>query len=171
MLFIRIGVVTNSFGLDGIVKVTPITDNPSLLEELEFLMLAKDGKPCRSYKVLDMWEHNGSLLYTLEGVTTGVMAKQLSGLDVVVPETAIPETDEDEVYWFKIEGSKVVDSDGNHVGTLVDYIETGSTDIFRIELANGKFALISNNKTHVLDIRAKEKEVVINVEGLVDEDL
>lgn len=171
MVFVRIGMVTGTFGLDGVLKVTPMTEHPQLLEESEFLMLAKDGVPCRSLRIQEVWWHNGNLLYSLDGITASDMAKQLNGLEVVVPETYIPEANDDEVYWYMIEGADVVDEMGNKVGTLVDYIESSSTDIFRIKLNDGNYSLISNNKTHVLSIDSEKKEVVINMDGLVNEDI
>ena len=50
-------------------------------------------------------------------------------------------------------------------------MESGSTDIFRIALQDGRYALISNNKDHVLEINTDDKYVVVSEQGLVYEDL
>ena len=83
----------------------------------------------------------------------------------------LPKADDDEVYWFEIENLPVISSDKKEIGRLVDVMETGSTDIFRIALQDGRYALISNNKDHVLEINTDNKYIIISEQGLVYEDL
>jgi 16S rRNA processing protein RimM len=90
-------------------------------------------------------------------------------MDVVIPENMLPELD-DEIYWSQLEGSPVLDINGDRIGELVDYMEGGSTEIFRIKCDDGYY-LVSNNKDHVLKIDVKEKKLIVAREGLISEDL
>jgi len=49
------------------------------------------------------------LVVKLEKINDLDTALKYKGFEVLVPENAIPEEAGDEVYWFKIEGSRVVD--------------------------------------------------------------
>ncbi|WP_162139902.1 ribosome maturation factor RimM [Limisalsivibrio acetivorans] len=170
MEFIRIGRITGTHGLDGTLRIAPITDNPQIYAEIKYLMLAKDGSVVKSLEIGYMQEHKNALLIQVDGVMDKESALELKGLDVVVPASMLPEEDEGEVYWSRIQGSEVYDTEDRFIGTLDDYIETGTSDVFRIKGDKGSF-LVSNNPDHVLRIDARNKKLLINREGLVSEEV
>jgi len=170
MKLISIGYIAGTHGLDGTVRVKPKTEYPEVFDYLEYLMLADGDKVVKSLKIEEMSEHVSVFLMNLEGIDHVDKAKKLKGLTVMVPEDILPEEDEDEVYWFKIEGSVVVDEDSRPVGRLIDYMETGGADVFVIESDKGRF-LISNNEVHVTKIDAENKTIHILKEGLVSEEV
>ena len=157
MKFISIGRIAGTYGLDGELKIKPNTSHPELFSQMEFLLLTQDN--------------NNLLIVCLKGITSESDAAKLKGLNVSITEDMLPKADDDEVYWFEIENLPVVTSDKKEIGRLVDVMESGSTDIFRIALQDGRYALISNNKDHVLEINTDSKYVVISEQGLVHEDL
>lgn len=171
MRLIRVGRLLGGHGLRGELKVQPRTDNPELFDNIEYLMLASEGKLVRSFAIEDVREHKGNLLIVVEGIHSLTEADKLKGLDVVVTEDMLPDPDDDEVYWYKIVDSEVVDTEGNIIGTLVDYMECGASDVFQIKKTDGKMALISNNRNHVLTIDTENRRVVISRAGLVDENI
>jgi 16S rRNA processing protein RimM len=171
MKFLRIGIVKGTHGLDGELKITFTTDNVVLFDNMEYVLLGKDRKVVFSGKLEYSRLQNDMLVVKLEKINDLDTALKYKGFEVLVPENAIPEEAVDEVYWFKIEGSRVVDENNDEIGILVDYIESGSNDVFRIKRNDGGFYLISNNKDHVLSIDVDKKLVTVNSEGLVDEDL
>ena len=92
-------------------------------------------------------------------------------MSVSITEDMLPKAEDDEVYWFEIENYPVLNEEKKELGKLIDVLEAGSSDIFRIALNDGRYALISNNKNHVLEINTNEKYVLISEQGLVYEDL
>lgn len=171
MKFVRVGSVAGSFGLDGVVKIKPVTENPQLLFDMEFLPLGQDGVLKKSFRVLNVKVHGDFLLYTLDSVDSEQKAKELRGFDILLPEDKLPEPDTDEVYWYMIDGAAVNDINGNNLGVLVDYMETGSNDVFRIKLLDGSYAMLSNNKDHCLKIDPEGRIIIIDPIGLVSEEV
>ena len=171
MKFFRIGKVVDSHGMDGEIKVLPITDNPEIFDEIDFMMLSKNGNVVKSYKLEYLSYRTQYFLCKLMEINSLDKAKEIKGLDIVIPENMLPETQSGEVYWKDIEGSKVFDSENNEIGILQDYMETGGSDIFNIVDNAGKEYLISNNPEHVLEINEKEKKIIINKDGLVSDEL
>lgn len=171
MKFVSIGRVAGSYGLEGCIKVKPNTDNPWLFEEMEYLLLTKNGELKRSLKIEDVNVHNNVLIFKLSGISGDKQADSLKGMDVSVTEDSLPELPDDEVYLYQILGLPVYNESGNKVGVLVDLMETGASDVFRIELMQGGYALISNNKDHVLEINTDENKIIISESGLVYEDI
>lgn len=171
MKFVRIGHISGCFGLEGAIKVRPVTENPEVFEHMDFLLLAEKDIPVRSFKILSIKNHCDGFIVTVDGVNDIKSAEALKALSVVVPEDMLPEEAADEIYWYKIDGAIVIDREKRPVGILSDYLETGSCDVFRIKLDNGDYALVSNNKDHVLEIDAENKTVTIDRAGLVFENI
>ncbi|KAA0258529.1 16S rRNA processing protein RimM [Deferribacter autotrophicus] len=170
MKYIKIGVIKNSHGLDGEVKVLPITEHPELFETLDVLLLSKKGEIVKSLRVEDIRTHNEYYLIKLENINDKETAKTLSGLEIMYPIHLLPELDENEYYWFEIEGWEVYDTEDNFIGTLVDYEETGTAEAFIIK-GESTYYMISNNKEHVLKMDKNKKRIIINRDGLVSEDI
>jgi len=167
MKFIRVGRLVNTHGLDGELVMVLSTESPEIFEDMKYMMLAKNGDVKASLEIEYIHDINGKQLVAFYGVDDLDAAVKYKGLDVVVPEEMLPEL-EDEIYWHELEGSPVFDLGGNMVGTLVDYMEAGGSEVFRIKSGNGYY-LISNNKDHVKEINVKEKKIVVDRDGLVSE--
>lgn len=171
MHFISVGKVVGSFGLNGEIKVKPITDHPEIYEDMEYLLLTQENELKRSFNIENLKFQSGHFIFKVKSIDTEMDANKLKGLSVSVTEDMLPENEDDEVYWFEIEGCPVFNEDNIEIGKLDDVLECGSNDVFRIALNNGKYALISNNKNHVLEINTKDKKVIISEQGLVDEEV
>jgi 16S rRNA processing protein RimM len=169
MKFIKIGKLVNTHGLDGLLLMQVTTESPEVLEEMQFMMLSKEGKVKASMEIEYMKDYKGMLLVGFAGVEDIDSALKYKGMDVVLPEEMLPEL-EGEIYWHELEGCQVLDTDGNLVGTLIDYMEAGASEVFRIKGEKGTY-LISNNKDHVTEINVKEKKLVVNREGLISENV
>ncbi len=173
MKFVRVGYVSGTFGLDGEVRVKPVTENPEIFYDIEYLLLSKVDRlePVKSLKIDVIKEHKNYFVVKLVSINNIKDAESLKGFSVVIPEHMLPDENEDEIYWYKINGACVNNIQNDKIGVLCDYMETGSNDVFRIKLNNGRYALVSNNKDHVLNIDTKNKIVTVNEEGLVFENL
>ena len=171
MKFISIGKVLGAYTLDGQVKIKPNTSHPELFYHMEYLLLTKDNEVKRSLKINSIKDHNGLFVACLAGINNADEAAKLKGMSVSITEDMLPKAEDDEVYWFEIENYPVLNEEKKELGKLIDVMEAGSSDIFFILLNDGRYALISNNKNHVLEINTNEKYVLISEQGLVYEDL
>jgi len=170
MKLVKVGKLINTHGLGGALVMQVLTDSPEIFEEIEYMMLSKGGDVKASFAVENMSDYKGNILVELKGVSDIDEALKYKGMDVVVPEEILPVLDEDEIYWHEFVGSLVLDSNGAEVGTLVDYMDNGPAEVFRIKSENGYY-LISNNTDHVLEINVKEKKLVVERSGLVSEEI
>lgn len=169
MKFVKVGRLVNTHGLDGELVMQVTTDSPEIFEEMQYMMLAKGGDVKASLEIEYMQDYKGNLLVGFAGVTDIDDALKYKGMDVVVPEETLPD-DDDAIYWHELEGSPVFDRNGVQIGTLVDYMEAGGAEVFRIKCSDGYY-LISNNKDHVLEINVKDRKLVVDRIGLVSEEI
>lgn len=171
MKFVKIGAVRGTHGLDGELKISLNTDNAEIIENMDYLLLGKNHQVIFSSKIDYFATQNNIMVVKVNNINDLDTAAKYKGFEVIVPENSLPAENPDEVYWYKIEGSKVIDDENAEIGTLVDYIESGSSDVFRIKKTDGSYCLISNNKYHVLNIDADNKLIKVSRDGLVDEDI
>lgn len=177
MKLLSVAAVNSAYQLQGFIKVKPLSIYADLLFESDFILLSKNGALVRSLKVEDIKEYGKFILIKFEGVSSKEEADSLKGCELSLPEKVVQkaasffgevDNSDGEVFWADIEGADVIDEVGNMVGRLVDYIEAvGSTDVFRIELTNGSFALISHNPNHVLKVDEVNRQIIIDKKGLV----
>jgi 16S rRNA processing protein RimM len=66
------------------------------------------------------------------GVEDREQAQAMRGLWVGVGRDAFVPADAGEVYWYELEGCRVVDQDGRELGIVHELIETGAHDVLVI---------------------------------------
>ena len=170
MKFIRVGKIVNTHGLDGELVLQFKTESPQIFDDMQYMMLAREGEVKASLEIEFIEDFKGNALVGFVGIEDIDAAKKYKGMDVVVPEEIIPEAEEGAIYWYDLVGCPVFDINGEEVGSLADYMEAGGTEVFRIKCEDG-FYLISNNINHVLEINVKDKKLVIDRIGLVSEEI
>ena len=169
MDFIKIGYVKGTHGLDGTLKIFPITDNLDLFYMQKHLLLLSRSGVRLSLPVEKIRGMDRLLLVRCAGVGSIDMAQDHKGSDVIFPRVLLPEEASDEIYWCNLRGALVVDESGSKIGEIIDYIECGGCDVFRIKAFDHKYYLISNNPGHVIKIDKDEHYIVIDRSGLVSE--
>ena len=170
MKFIKIGKLVNTHGLNGNLVMQVTTESPGILEDMQYLLLSRNGEVKASLELIYMSEYKGMLLVCFAGVEDVDSAMKYKGMDVVLPEDMLPEPEDGSIYWHQLEGCQVFDTEGNYVGVLIDYMEAGSSEVFRIKGEKNTW-LISNNKNHVTEINVKDKKLIIAGEGLISENV
>ncbi len=169
--YVKIGYIADIYGFKGYVKLKPVTDNVDILLTSEELCLSSNNEQFRIFPVSEISSYKNMFLVKFEGINDDVQAKLIKKSSVFVHGEFLPVEEDGEIYWYKIDGAKVVDLEGVLIGKLVDYLEVSTEDIFRIELTDGSYSLISNNPYHIKKIDSIDKIIVIDTIGLVSEKL
>ena len=135
----RVGVIANTHGVRGEVKVFPTTQEPERFKKLKDVILDN---------INDIEKYKGCDLY-------------------VTRENAIP-LEEGEVYLADIINSKVITEDGEEFGELVDILETGANLVFVVK-HDGKEVLLPDIPDCVKEVDDKNKVVTVHImKGLLD---
>ena len=144
---IIIGKIGAPRGLDGTLKIIPLTDFAGRFDELKEISIG--GK---IFSVERVQHISGQIFMKFAGVDGRESARALTNKFLTVDrENAAPLAD-GEFYTFDIIGCEVFDGD-KKIGTVTDVLKTGSNDVFEVD---GK-TLIPALKSVVrsLDIAAK----------------
>ncbi len=128
-----LGVVTGLHGLRGDLKVRLFSGDPAALLEARRVFLRRSGESARSYPVERAAVHKAQLLLRLAGCDSVEQAQPLVGPEVLMPAGELPELEEDEFYWYELQGMKVVDVERGEIGVLEDLLSTAAHDIYVVQ--------------------------------------
>jgi 16S rRNA processing protein RimM len=164
-----LGVVVGTHGLRGELKVRPLTaDSRSLLTAEKVYFRDKGGR-LSSYEPARAVPQKGNVLLRLRGLGTIDEAQQLVGSEVLMRYLDLPDLDNDEFYWYELQGLKVVDRTRGVLGVLDELLVTGAHDIY---VVNGRFGevMVPAVSPFVVDIDLESGQMTVDLpEGLVSE--
>ena len=131
--------ITGCYGLKGWVKIHSYTEPPeNFLGFGNWQLKRRDG-----YEAVDFdagRSQGKGLVAHIAGVDDRTLAESYRGLEVVVPETALPSLPEGDYYWRDLQGLQVWCQEGSErvlLGTVDYLIETGANDVLVVAGCEG----------------------------------
>ena len=164
---VAIGKIVGVHGIKGYVKIHCQAESFSVFAP-GCSVLVRDSKGrSRVTEIVDAKPQGRMLLLLLKGVMDRNSAEMLSGSDLLVEKSSLPELEPDTYYWADIVGMSVVSVDGNPLGTVASIIETGSNDVYVVQTPDAGEILIPAIASVVLEIDLNRKIMRVNLpEGL-----
>ena len=122
---IRVGQVTGAYGLEGAVKVIPLTDFGDRFEAGSALVL--EGAERRVE-----WSRTGQLglVLKLGGIDNRTMAELFRGRYLEVPEEAVRPLSEGRFYHHQVVGLTVLTEGGRELGRIAEVLERPANDVW-----------------------------------------
>lgn len=165
---LQVGVITDTHGIRGEVKVFPTTDDPERFSYLKEVILDLG----REKKIL----HIGGVKYFKQFVI--LKFKEYNDINLVEPfrkkslfvtrENAVP-LEEDEYFIADLIGLKVVTDEGEELGELTDVLQTGANDVYEVRTKEGKEVLLPAIKDCILGVDVTGGVMTVHVlKGLLD---
>lgn len=163
----RVGVIANTHGIKGEVKVFPTTGDPERYNYLKEVLL-DTGKEKIPLEVSSVRFFKNLVIVKFKGIDNINDIEKYKGCDLYVTrENAIP-LEEGEYYYADILDANVVTEDGKDFGILKDILETGANNVFVVE-HDGKEVLLPDIPDCVKSVDAEEGIIVVHImKGLLD---
>ena len=164
----RVGVISNTHGIRGEVKVYPTTDNVRRFDDLKELIL-DTGKEQLNLHVTSVKYLKNMVILKFKEFDNINDIIPYKGMDLLVTrENAIP-LEEGEYYIADIIGSKVITDEDKILGTLTDVLQTGANDVYVVKTKDGKEVLLPSIEECILDRDIENKIVKVHImKGLLD---
>lgn len=162
---IPIGRITGAHGIRGEVKLAPYGP----LDDIQWgtIYIARSGKAPEERKVLSFRMHKGAYLVFLESVPDRNAAEALSGFEVFVYKSAVPEAGEGEYYYADLVGMEVFTEEGKLVGRVDNVFSTGGNDVFETSGPFGE-VLIPAIESVIIRIEPETRKITVRLmEGLL----
>lgn len=133
---IVVGEVTRPHGLQGAVRVLPITDFPERLLRLRRVVLAQRGR-ARTVAVERAEASGRFVVMKFAGIDAPDTAAGLRGATIeIAPAEAVP-LPPGHFYVFQIVGLRARTPAGEVLGEVVDVLRTGSNDVYVVRARGG----------------------------------
>lgn len=164
----RVGVIANTHGIKGEVKVYPTTDNLNRFDSLKDVII-DTGKEHINVEVQGVKYFKKMAILKFKGIDNINDVEKYKGKDLLVTrENAVP-LEENEYYIADLIDMEVFDENGDRLGILNDVMQTGANDVYVIGLENGRELLLPNIDQCILEVNTEEKRMRVHVlEGLMD---
>lgn len=165
---LQVGVITQTHGIRGEVKVFPTTDDVNRFKKLkevvletekERLTLMVEGvKFFKQYVILKFKEYDS--INDIE---------KYKGARLLVPREKAVKLQKDEYFVADLIGMQVITEDGEYFGRLKNVLETGANDVYVVETAENKEVLLPAIKECVLQIDMEKEVIAVHImDGLLE---
>ena len=138
--YLLIGQVLRPQGIKGLVKVRPDTDDPERFLDLESVFV-KQGEAYTEMPVDEVSVREDGVYLRLNGVHDRDAAEKQRDLMLYVDRAHAVELGEDETFICDLIGCKVIDLQGNELGTVKDVLQPGGNDVYVIKTPKGEMLL------------------------------
>lgn len=166
---LHIADIVGTHGLRGDLKVRAHSGDPSVLLTVAEVILETPTATVIVAPISRQIPHKGVVLLRLKGFDSIELAEPLVGSKVKIPESALPELDDDEYYWEDLSGMRVIDRHYGDLGCLVRMFTTAAHDTYVVEGAYGE-VLIPAVKEFVVAIDLEQRVIEVDLPaGLVSE--
>ena len=122
---IRVGQVTGAYGVDGAVKVIPLTDFGDRFDPGASVML--DGS---AHHVEWSRESHPGLVVKLDGIDNRTLAELFRGRYLEVPDEQMRDLEAGRFYHRQVVGLRVVTQSGALVGVIEEVLERPANDVW-----------------------------------------
>lgn len=157
--------ITGAHGIKGEVKAAPYGDLDGMDWGAVFLVGRGSERPA---SITRARRNKALYIFEFEGVTDRNSAEALAGLDISVRRSELPETAEDEYYYFELVGMDVYTEDSKRIGRVSDIIGTGSNDVLVVSGGPHGEVLIPAIEQVIIRVEPENKKITIRlIEGLL----
>ena len=164
--YVLIGKIVGVHGLKGTNKFKSYAESLSVFYPGQSILIRDNRNRETSVELDWIKSHTGTPLISFKGVTDRDRAEALIGAELFIPETELPELDEDTYYWFELIGIEVYNTQEDYLGRITSIFPTGSNDVYVVKNKTNE-VLIPALESVVIDIDLELKRMRVDLpEGL-----
>lgn len=165
--FLEIGQIVNTFGIKGMVKVKPFTDDITRFDRLEKVYVEK-SKSKKIYEIEEVKYHKEMVLIKFKGIDKVEDAEMLRNSYLKVDRDDEPELEEGVYYIVDLIGLEVYSDEGILLGKVDDIYNNGSSDIYVVKDELGKQILLPGISDVIKEVNLEEGKIVVHLlKGLI----
>lgn len=165
--YFEIGQIVNHFGIKGMVKVNPFTDDISKFEELKTILLEQNNK-LTEIQIEEVKYSKNQVLLKLKGIDTVEEAEKYRGCYLKIARKDAKKLPKDTYFIADLIGITVYTEDGVLLGKLQDIYNSGASDIYVVKDDNGKQILLPAINEVIKEIDIEQEKIIVHlIKGLV----
>ena len=166
--YFRVGVIANTHGIRGEVKVYPTTDDINRFKKLKKCIL-DTGKEYIDLNVESVKFFKNMVILKFKEYNNINDIECYKGKDILVSRDNAVKLEKGEYYIADILGAKVILEDGSEFGVLEDVMQTGANDVYVVKTLDNKEVLLPKIDECVKKLDIENRIVTVHImKGLLD---
>ena len=164
--YFEIGKIVNTFGIKGMVKIIPYTEDVTNFERLKKLYIIQK-KQKTEYEIEEVKYHKNMVLIKFKGIETVEQAESLRNATIEISRKDATPLEEGTYYIADLLGMEVYTDENKLLGILEDIYNTGSNDIYVVKNELGKQTLLPGIEDVIKEVSLEENKIIVHlIEGL-----
>ena len=165
--YFEVGQIVNTFGIKGLVKVKPFTDDPERFEELKKVYICKKDNLIE-VEIEEVKYHKDMVLLKLKGIDDMNQAETLKGLYLKIDRKNAKKLPKDTYFIADLIGLDVYSDENELLGKLEDIYNTGANDIYVVKSELGKQLLLPSIPDVIKEIDLEKEKIIVHLlKGLI----
>ena len=165
--YLEIGQIVNTFGIKGMVKIKPFTDDINRFDRLKKVYISNKNEK-KEYQIQEIKYHKNMVLMKLEGVDTPEQADLLRQSYLLVDRADEEPLEEGVYYIVDLLGLEVYTDDNKLLGKVDDIFNTGSNDIYVVKDEMGKQILLPGIPDVLKNVDLEKGKITVHlIPGLI----
>ena len=164
---LQVGVITQTHGIRGEVKVFPTTDDAARFQELRQVLL-DTGKETLPLEIENVKFFKQFVILKFKGYDNINDVERYKRCPLLVERSEAVPLEEDEYYITDMIGIQVTTDEGEDFGVLKDVMATGANDVYVIDHPSAGEVLVPAIKECILEVDIPGRKMKIHVmDGLI----
>lgn len=163
MDYLKVGVIVNTFGIKGELKVKSFTD----FDEERFAkgkeIYIKENDNYIKFEIAKMRYHKDMLLIALKDNEDINLVEKYKGLELYTSSKDIHKLAQGEYYFFELAGLDVYDMGNNCIGKVLKVEEGLAHNNLRVELLDGSVGMVPFVGAFIHKVDLERKRIWIKV--------
>ena len=164
--YLLIGEITKPQGVQGELKVRPITCDPYRFEGMKYVYV-KDGEAYKKVSIAVRRVGEDAIFLRMEGVETRNDAETMRGTQLFIDRANAVELDEDSTFICDLMGLKGVLTDGSEIGKIIDVMQPGGNDVYVFKGKKGE-VLVPALKSVVVKVDLAAGEMLLDSQRMAE---
>ena len=165
--YFEVGQIVNTFGVKGMLKVKPFTDDANRVEELKKVYICKKEK-LEEVEIEEVKYHKDMVLLKVKGIEDMNEAEKVKGLYLKIDRKNAKKLPKDTYFIADLLGLEVYSDTGELLGKVDDIFRTGANDVYVIKDEKGKQLLLPGIPDVIKEIDLEKEKIIVHLlKGLI----
>ena len=165
---LQVGIITQTHGIRGEVKVFPTTDDVKRFKKLKEIIL-DTGKEKITLEIEGVKYFKQFVILKFKGFDNINDIERYKNKSLYVTRENAVRLRRNEYFIADLIDLSVFDEDEKQIGTLADVMQTGANDVYVINMTDGRELLLPAIKECILSVDMEERKMVVHIlDGLLD---
>lgn len=166
---LQVGVITQTHGIKGEVKIFPTTDDVNRFKKLKKVIL-DTGKENIELEIQNVKFFKQFVILKFKGIDSINDIEKYKGKSLLVTRENAVKLKKNEYFIADMIGMKVITEDEKEFGILKEVISTGANDVYVVLTQEKKEVLLPAIKECILNVDIANKIMKVHImKGLMDE--